>query len=333
MSEQDLELQVDEAHLTALDLSTHILEYANAFRMLSANKDFAGRRRLRYAILLVMFDEIGKLMEIMKDCERAVTMKDPYVRVPGFYSEVKDEKAFENILKELGKSETLSLLFKKVMGKSPSNVDFTVFKDEMTKGSAQLSSRIDAMFHYDVAGRCDGTDIIPDDKVVDMYFEAIVMNAEGAREFIHEWARAKELDLNYKLEPFKTEVSGTQVKLWKRNEMAKSQKNFKGGMSERFGRYEVDLNANCPCGCMEGNRLHKIYRFPNDYGASVVNNPENLLMFSGAFRMFALRFRTPLPENEYEIADDTGIADGGIQLKDWNEVEIMLGKIFELPKP
>jgi hypothetical protein len=332
MSKQDLELPVDEAHLTALDLSTHILEYANSFRMLSANRDFAGRRRLRYATLLLMFDEIGKLMEIMKDCERAVTMKDPYVKVPGFYSDVKGEKSFENIVKELDKSEMLSVLFKRVMGKSPSNVDFETFKAEIVKGSGELDARTKAVLHYDIRTRTDGSAIIPDDKVVDMYFEAIVMNAEGAQEFIYEWARAKELDIGHKLVPIKTDVSGVTVKLWKSEDVPRSQKNFKGETTTGFGAFEIDLNAKCVCGCMEGNRIHKIYRFPNDYGASVVNNPKGLLMFTGNFRMFVLRFVSSPPENSWEVADDTELTDGTIECKDWEEVEQVLGKIMALPK-
>ncbi|MCE5296488.1 MAG: hypothetical protein LLG16_05220 [Euryarchaeota archaeon] len=332
MREVDLELPVDEAHLTALDLSTHILEYANAFRILSAGKDYVGRRRLRYATLLLMFDEVGKLMEIMKDCERAVTMKDPFVKVPGFYSKVKDEGAFENILKELGKSETLFLLFKRVMGKAPSNLDFETFKAEMSKGAGQLDAKIDKMLRFDVRNRSDGSADIPDDKAVDMYFEATVMNAEGAREFIHEWARAKELDLTRGLRPFKADVLGTSVKLWRSEEIPLSQKNFKDGKAD-FARYEIDLNAKCVCGCMEGNRIHKIYRFPNDYGASVVNNPKGLLMFTGNFRMFVLRFNSPPPENAWEVAEDTGLTDGTIECKDWEEVETTLGRIMSLPKP
>ena len=49
-----------------------------------------------------------------------------------------------------------------------------------------------------------------------------------------------------------------------------------------YERYEIDLNAKCVCGCMEGNRLHKIYRFPNNYGASVVSGPKQRRMLSEA---------------------------------------------------
>ncbi|QLH74059.1 MAG: hypothetical protein HPY73_00385 [Methanomassiliicoccales archaeon] len=226
MTENDLELLVDDAHLTALDLSTHILEHANAFRLLSFNPDYLGRRRLRYMILLIMFDEVGKLMEIMKDCERAVTAKDPYVRVRGFFSSNKKGEAFENILKELSKSEMLYALFKRVMGRPPSNVDFEMFKEELIKGSEHLDSQLRAMMYYDIRGRSDGSSMIPEDKVVDMLFEAIVMNVEGAREFIHEWARAKELDLTYILRPIKVETC-PGIKLWTKEGLQASQKDVR----------------------------------------------------------------------------------------------------------
>ena len=37
---------------------------------------------------------------------------------------------------------------------------------------------------------------------------------------------------------------------------------YKDGKTE-FKQYVVDLNADCKCGCMEGDRFHEIYRFPN----------------------------------------------------------------------
>ena len=69
-------------------------------------------------------------------------------------------------------------------------------------------------------------------------------------------------------------------------------------------QYEIDLNAKCVCGCMEGNRIHKIYRFPNDMGASVVSGPKGA-SGAGRYRMFVLRFLSDPPENSWEIACDT----------------------------
>lgn len=93
-------------------------------------------------------------------------------------------------------------------------------------------------------------------------------------------------------------------------------------------RYEIDLNAKCVCGCMDGNRLHKIYRFPNDMGASVVSGPKNV--GGGRYRMYVLRFLSGPPENAWEIADDTPLTDDTIECANWNEVEANLGKIIDL---
>ncbi|OPY31951.1 MAG: hypothetical protein A4E32_01559 [Methanomassiliicoccales archaeon PtaU1.Bin124] len=221
----DLVLPVDEAHLTALGLSTHILEYANAYRLISAQPKCLGRQRLRYVNLLLMFDELGKLMEIMKDCERAVTQKDPYVTVEGFFGrDVRSQNAMDNILRELGKSETLSILFKKVIGKAPSNTDFDSFKKQFQKSGEELDTMLRHALLYDIRERTAHEDDVPEEAVMDMYFEAVAMNAEAAREFIFEWARAKELDLDIRLKAIKAEPA--EVKLWTAVAMPKTQRNF-----------------------------------------------------------------------------------------------------------
>lgn len=97
-----------------------------------------------------------------------------------------------------------------------------------------------------------------------------------------------------------------------------------------FERYIVDLNAKCVCGCMEGDRIHKIYRFPNDFGASVVSAPKADLTARGTFRLYVLHYETPAPENEYEIARDTELTDDHIVCRDWTDAEQWLQKVFEL---
>jgi len=103
-------------------------------------------------------------------------------------------------------------------------------------------------------------------------------------------------------------------------------------MSNSFARYEIDLNAKCVCGCMEGDRVHKIYRFPNDYGASVVSG-RKVDGKVGQYRMFVLRFESPAPEHGWEISSDNPVCGGAdtLELKDWVEVEAVLERIFALP--
>jgi hypothetical protein len=83
---------------------------------------------------------------------------------------------------------------------------------------------------------------------------------------------------------------------------------------------------------MEGNRIHKIYRFPNDYGASVVSGPKQGDGRSGRFRMFVLRFDSPPPENCWEISNDNAVSDGAdtVECRDWDEVERILHRIMAL---
>ena len=59
-----------------------------------------------------------------------------------------------------------------------------------------------------------------------------------------------------------------------------------------YDEYVVDLNADCKCGCMEGDRFHKIYHFPNDYGASVVNNPKLKGFNNDGYRVLPLKFES-----------------------------------------
>jgi hypothetical protein len=98
-----------------------------------------------------------------------------------------------------------------------------------------------------------------------------------------------------------------------------------------YQSFEIDLNAKCVCGCMDGNRLHKIYRFPNNYGASVVSGPKQKAGGMGNFRMYVLRFESSPPDNCWEIAKDTPITGDVIECNDWADVESSLFEVFHLP--
>jgi hypothetical protein len=97
-----------------------------------------------------------------------------------------------------------------------------------------------------------------------------------------------------------------------------------------FEKYIVDLNAKCVCGCMEGDRIHKIYRFPNDYGASVVSAPKADKSAKGTFRLYILHYETPGPEHAYEIARDTPLTDDFIVCQNWKDAEVWLEKVYAL---
>ncbi len=88
-----------------------------------------------------------------------------------------------------------------------------------------------------------------------------------------------------------------------------------------YSRYEIDLNAKCTCGCMEGKRIHKIYRFPNEVGASVVATPKSEGFTEGGFRILVIHFESPSPDNSYCVEDEV------MECKDWNMVEDSLREL------
>lgn len=98
-----------------------------------------------------------------------------------------------------------------------------------------------------------------------------------------------------------------------------------------FEEFTIDLNAKCSCGCMEGKRVHKVYRFPNGYGASVVTNPKSKGFKEGGYRVLVIHFESGPPENEYCIDRSTPITQDALDCEDWKEVEDGLVNIYGLP--
>ena len=190
----DLELKVDAAHLKALELAGHVIEYVNAYKALSFQSEYAGKRRLRYANLLLAVNELGMLMRLLKDCERAVTAKDPIVKVLGYYSTtgMTSAEAVDEILREAGKSETLFMSVKKMLGREPSDIDFSRFKDILSRSGKDIPELTREMLFFDIDDP-KAEERIPDDESMDMLLMALEMNARGAADFLSEWARAKEL--------------------------------------------------------------------------------------------------------------------------------------------
>ncbi|HEY3419171.1 MAG TPA: hypothetical protein VGK23_01290 [Methanomassiliicoccales archaeon] len=190
----DLELKVDAAHLKALELAGHVIEYVNAYKALSAQSEYAGRRRLRYANLLMAVNELGMLLRLLKECERAVTARDPIVKVVDYYSStgMTSTEAVDEILREAGKSETLFQSVKKMLGREPSDIDFTRFKDILSRSGKDIPGLAREMIFFDIDDP-GVEDRIPEEELMDMLLMAVEMNARGAADFLSEWARAKEL--------------------------------------------------------------------------------------------------------------------------------------------
>ncbi|MDO5853909.1 MAG: hypothetical protein Q4Q62_07735, partial [Thermoplasmata archaeon] len=93
-----------------------------------------------------------------------------------------------------------------------------------------------------------------------------------------------------------------------------------------FDEYVVDLNADCKCGCMDLHRFHKIYRFPNGYGASVVGNPKRPGFSGEGYRALVIRFTG---EQTYVNADLPVFEANPVECGDWAQAAGVLQAIFD----
>lgn len=91
-----------------------------------------------------------------------------------------------------------------------------------------------------------------------------------------------------------------------------------------YEEFVVDLNADCKCGCMEGDRFHKIYRFPNGFGASVVNNPKMKGFDSEGYRVLIIRFS---PDGEYRVVNLMDFSRDELDCGSWDDVVRTLTRI------
>lgn len=193
----DLRLEINEAHLRVLDMSVHLLGHVNAYRALSELPDYLGRTRTRYAMVLIMLDELAPLMELMKECERGITEHSAEVSIDGYFLPQSRQDRVERVLDEIGKSEVLFLKVKKNLGREPSAIDFSVFRDQFRRTDGNMFPTVEKVLRYDWS--CDG-DGIPSDEQIEMLFMAIELTVRGAAEFSHQWAMANEYDIDFKLE-------------------------------------------------------------------------------------------------------------------------------------
>ena len=100
----------DEAFQLAEDLAAHILESSNAYHALSGQDDFPGRDRMRFVILLVQFEEVGKLMALVRECEKAAKADYINVRIEDFHDPcLNGRRAVAQILEELRTVEQASM--------------------------------------------------------------------------------------------------------------------------------------------------------------------------------------------------------------------------------
>jgi hypothetical protein len=180
-SEPDVAFKdLDQAFQLAIDLADHILENANAYHVIAGEKDFAGKGRIRFALLLVMFEEVGKLMTLVQECEKAAKADYPSVRIENYHNNcLNGRKAAAQIFEELRTVEIASLnLGKKAVALSvePSFIkeDFCALKE--------------GMLYLDLEGKKG--DLVPQDELMDRYANIIERNAISAGEYLHDLAKA-----------------------------------------------------------------------------------------------------------------------------------------------
>lgn len=93
-----------------------------------------------------------------------------------------------------------------------------------------------------------------------------------------------------------------------------------------YEEYVVDLNAHCKCGCMDVGRFHKIFRFPNGYGASVISNPKGG-PDEGGYTALLLRFTGP---EDYEAEELPGFGGSTVMCGSWAEAVGVLDRVAGL---
>ncbi|MDR1954531.1 MAG: hypothetical protein LBP82_01085 [Candidatus Methanoplasma sp.] len=94
-----------------------------------------------------------------------------------------------------------------------------------------------------------------------------------------------------------------------------------------FEEYIVDLNADCVCGCMDGDRFHKIFHFPNDYGASVVSNPKKEGFAERGYRILLIRFSSAA---DFKVVTMPMLDSSVLECETWDQTVESLRKIKEL---
>lgn len=172
----------DEAFQMAEDLAAHILDNSNAYHALSGQDDFPGRDRMRFMVLLTLFEEVGKLMTLVRECERAAKADYINVRVEDFHDHcLNGRKAVAQILEELRTVEQASL----ALGRK--NVQISEEPAFVKEDFCSLQGRL---LYLDADSKKRDLSFIPPVELMDRYAEIIERNTLAASEYIHDLGRA-----------------------------------------------------------------------------------------------------------------------------------------------
>jgi|ADurb_Met_03_Slu_FD_contig_101_61633_length_1439_multi_3_in_0_out_0_3 hypothetical protein len=172
----------DEAFRLAEDLAAHILDTSNSYRALSEQDEFPGRDRMRLVILLVMFEEVGKLMSLVKECEKAAKADYVNVRIEDYHDHCRNgRKAAAQILEELRTVEQASM----ALGRKDIKIS-----EEPAFLREDFCSLQERLLYLDADTKKRSLTFIPPGDLMDRYAEIIERNTLAAAEYIHDLGRA-----------------------------------------------------------------------------------------------------------------------------------------------
>jgi hypothetical protein len=183
----------DAAFQMAEELAAHILENSNNYHALAGQAEYPGRDRLRFAVLLVMFEEMGKLMALVQQCEKAAKADYLNVRVEDFHNHcLNGRKATAQIMEELRTAEMASLTLGRkdiTLSEEPAfvNEDFCSLQQRLLYMGGETQERTQ--------------DFIPPGALMDRYATIIERNTLAAGEYIHDLGKALGLWLQLGLKP------------------------------------------------------------------------------------------------------------------------------------
>jgi len=172
----------DEAFKLAEDLAAHILDNSNAYHALAGQDDFPGRDRMRFMVLIALFEEVGKLMSLVRECERAAKADYVNVRVENYHDHcLNGRKAVAQILEELKTVEQASL----TLGRKDIKVS-----EEPAFVKEDFCSLKERLLYLEADSKKRDLSFVPSGEQMDRYAEIIERNTLAASEYIHDLGRA-----------------------------------------------------------------------------------------------------------------------------------------------
>lgn len=188
----------DEAFFITAALADHILENANAYHTLAEAEKFPGRDRMAFSIMLTMFDEMGKLLQMVRECEKTAKADHPSVRVEDFHNNaLNGRRGLGQIFEEIRTIEAASVNL------GFANAVVTEEPDFLREEYASLDNR-SRYFQIDKIMRKDT--YLPTIDIMDKYAAVIERNALAAGTYLHDLGKA--LGLWVSLELSKVEKDG-----------------------------------------------------------------------------------------------------------------------------